>query len=156
MTIAARKALANCKTAYDLEAGSEAARFRVSWVLGVALLRSVGHVLRKIDSERDPCIAEAVGTAWERCKANKEMNAVFWEFIEEEPNNILKEYEFGFLSGHIDILVTPGGTLFALDNNLFCPVANGRFAGEDCRDVLAEATAWWERQLSAIDLHKRG
>jgi hypothetical protein len=44
MTATARKVLADCKTAPDLlEAESDTARFRVLWVSGVALLRSVGY-----------------------------------------------------------------------------------------------------------------
>lgn len=157
MTATARKVLADCKTAHNLlEAESDTARFRVLWVSGVALLRSVGHVLQKVDSKRDPQIAGAVVAAWERWKVDREANAVFWEFIEEERNNILKEYEFGFLSGPVNVLVTPSDEIFTLDDSLLCPVADGRFAGEDCRDILAEGIAWWERELSAIDSYEGG
>lgn len=154
MATIARKVLADCKTAHGLlEAESDAARFRVVWVSGVALLRSVGHVLRKVDSRQDPRTAVAVGAAWERWKADKETNAIFWEFIEEERNNILKEYEFGFLSGPLDVLITPSDERFVLDGNLFCPIADGRFTGEDCRDILAEGIEWWEKELYEIESH---
>ncbi len=157
MTATARKVLADCMTAHDLlDIESDAARFRVLWVSGVALLRSVGHVLQKVDAKQTPKIAEAVNAAWRRWNADKETNAIFWEFIEEERNNILKEYEFGFLSGPIDVLVTPDNELFVLDDYLFCPIAGGRFSGEDCRDILADAIAWWERELSTIDSHEGG
>src|SRR4051794_28573542 len=120
MTATARKVLADCETAHDLlEAESDTARFRVLWVSGVALLRSVGHVLQKVDSKRDPRIAGAVAAAWERWKVDREANAVFWEFIEEERNYILKEYEFGFLSGPVNVLVTLSDEMFTLDDNLF-------------------------------------
>jgi hypothetical protein len=152
MLTVARKVLADCKAAHELlETESDAARFRLIWVAGVALLRTVGHVLEKVDSRRDPKTAVAARAAWKRWKADKEANAIFWEFIEEERNNILKEYEFGFLSGPIGVLVTPGHDLFALDGNLFCPLAEGRFAGEDCRDVLAEGIEWWEEELRQIE-----
>lgn len=116
----------------------------------------MGHVLQKVDSRRDPRTKRAVDEAWKRWNSDKETHAIFWEFIREERNNILKEYEFGFLSGPIDVLVTPDNELFVLDDNLFCPISGGRFAGEDCRDILADAIAWWERELSIIDPHEGG
>jgi hypothetical protein len=153
MTATARKVLADSRTVHDLlETESDAARFRVLWVSGVALLRSVGHVLQKVDSKHSPMVAKAIDDAWKRWKADGEANAIFFEFIEEGRNNILKEYEFGFLSGPVEVLVTPSDRLFTLEDNLYCPVSGGRFDGEDCRDVMAEAIAWWERELSLIDL----
>lgn len=156
MTSTARKVLADCKTAYDLlEEETDVARFRVLWAAGVALLRSVGHVLHKVDSVRDQQAAEAVDVAWRRWGANRETNAVFWEFIEEERNNVLKEYEVGFLSGPVEILVTPEDAPFTLGDNLFCPLSGGRFEGEDCRVIFAEAVAWWDRELTLIENHIR-
>lgn len=157
MTATARKVLADCKKAHDLlEVESDTARFRLLWVSGVALARSVGHVLRKVDSRRDPRTRRSIDEAWERWKSDRKTHALFWEFIREERNNILKEYEFGFLSGPMDVLVTPNDEVFVLDDNLFCPISGGRFAGEDCRDILADAIAWWERELSTIDSHEGG
>lgn len=157
MTITARKVLADCKTAHELlEIESDAVRFRLLWISGVALLRSVGHVLRKVDSNGDPKVARAINIAWKRWSEDKGANAIFWDFIEEERNNILKEYEFGFLSGPIEVLVTPNNALFTLDENLFCPISEGHFGGKDCRDVMAEAIAWWETQLDRIDSYEGG
>jgi hypothetical protein len=157
MTATARKVLADCKTAHDLlEAESDTARFRVLWVSGVALLRSVGDALHKVDAARDPRVAKAAADAWKRVEADREKNAIFWEFIREERNNVLKEYEFGFLSGPVNVLVTLSDEISILDDNLFCPIADGRFAGEDCRDILAQGIAWWERELSAIDSYEGG
>ncbi len=157
MTTTARKVLADCKTVHSLlEMESDAAHFRVLWVSGSALLRSVGHVLQKVDSKHSSKVAKSVDAAWKRWNADKETNAIFFEFIEEERNNILKEYEFGFLSGPVEVLITPSNTLFALEDNLYCPISGGRFEGEDCRDILAEGIAWWERELSTIDSHRGG
>ena len=84
-------------------------------------------------------------------KAEPEAHQVFFEFIEDERNSVLKEYEFGFMSGPVDVLVLPGGSSATLADNLFCPLSDGRFAGEDCRDVLALAINWWQTQLGLID-----
>ncbi len=157
MTTTARRALADCRKALDLlEMESDAAQFRVLWVAAVALLRSVGHVLQKVDSTQSPLVAKAIDDTWERWKTDKEANAIFFEFIEEERNNILKEYEFGFLSGPVEVLVTPNDEFFTLEDSMYCPVSGGRFDGEDCRDVVAEGIAWWERELSAIDRYSGG
>lgn len=64
---------------------------------------------------------------------------------------MLKEYEIGFLSGPIGVLAQAEGKVYELDENLFCPIVDGRYAGEDCRDVLATAIAWWEKQLDLIE-----
>jgi hypothetical protein len=152
MSTVARKVLTDCKNAHTfLEEETDATRFRILWVAGVALLRTVGHVLHKVDSTRGPALKTAIDHAYQDWKRNTEANAVFWDFIEQERNNLLKEYRIGFLSGPVDVVVQPDGAVFSLGENLFCPIADGRYAGEDCRDVLAEGIAWWERQLDAIE-----
>jgi hypothetical protein len=40
---------------------------------------------------------------------------------------------------------------FELDENLFRPLVDGPWAGEDVRDVYLEAVAWWEDELDHID-----
>lgn len=152
MNLTARTVLNDCKSAHALlEDESDRTRFRLFWVAGVALLRAVGHVLQKVDTEQSSALKAAIGRAYAEWKRDKEANAVFWEFIENERNNILKEYEIGFLAGPIDVIVQPNAESFPLDGNLFCPIAEGRYAGEDGRDVMADAITWWEQQLSVIE-----
>ena len=71
------------------------------------------------------------------------------QFIEQERNQILKKYEFGFLNGPIDVVA--GGEHHMIGEQLFCLIADGTFAGEDCRDILQQAIAWWENQLNSIE-----
>jgi hypothetical protein len=152
MNLTARAVLSDCTRAHALlEDQSDKIRFRLFWVAGVALLRAVGHVLQKVDSERSPVIKIQVQRAYSEWKLDREANAIFWEFIEDERNNILKEYEIGFLAGPIDVLAQPSEQMCSIDENLFCPISEGRYAGEDGRDVMADAIAWWERQLNAIE-----
>ena len=142
----ARSVLADCRNALDLlqdEMRPEA--FRLYWVAGVALARAAGHVLQKVDGEQDATIKHAVASAYAAWKADKQANAIFRDFIEQERNQILKEYDVGFLAGPIDVVA--GGALHTLDEHLFCPIADGVFAGEDCRDILDQAIKWWESQL---------
>lgn len=151
----ARRVLADCKHALDLlQAESRPDTFRVLWVAGIALVRAVGHVLQKVDGEQSPAVKKAVGLAYAAWKADTTGNSIFWEFIEEERNRILKQYEVGFFAGPVDVLA--GGEVHSLDDHLFSPITDGAFAGEDCRDVLELALEWWERQLTMIETAAQG
>ncbi|NAW85910.1 hypothetical protein [Photobacterium halotolerans] len=152
MTDTARKVLRDLQVARDVLDTEECAeRFRVHWVAAIALCRAVGHVLQKIDSNKSPQLKAAISRAYASWKAEPEAHHVFFEFIEDERNAVLKEYEFGFLSGPVDLVVLPSGLIATLEDNLFCPLSSGRFAGEDCRDVLELAINWWQAQLNQID-----
>jgi hypothetical protein len=152
MKLKARTVLNDCKNAHTLlESELDETRFRLIWVAGVALLRAVGHVLQKVDAEHSPALKAEIKQLYEGWKRNKEVNAIFWQFIEDERNNILKEYEVGFLAGPIDVVFDPNAESFAIDENLFAPIAYGLYAGEDGRDVIADAIIWWEVQLALIE-----
>ena len=154
MVLKARNVLADCRNALDLlEEETRPEVFRLYWVAGIALARAVGHVLRKVDGEHDATIKRAVALAYTVWQADKQANAIFWDFIEQERNQILKEYEVGFLAVPIDVVA--GGELHTLDEHLFCPMADGAFAGEDCRDILEQAITWWESQLNTIEVTVR-
>ena len=152
MTTTARKTLRDLQISHELlEIEESIERFRVLWVASIALSRAVGHVLQKVDSNTSPQLKLAISQAYSSWKADPESHQIFFDFIENERNSVLKEYEFGFMSGPIDVLVVPGASLFTLSDNLFCPLSNGRFSGEDCRDVLELAITWWQTQLDLID-----
>jgi hypothetical protein len=84
-------------------------------------------------------------------KEDREAKAFFWEFNENERNNTLKGYAIALLAGPIDIIVRSTTEVHSLYNNLFCAIADGRYAGEDCREVVADAICWWNTQLSVIE-----
>ncbi|HUG81870.1 MAG TPA: hypothetical protein VML01_09415 [Bryobacterales bacterium] len=150
----AQEVLSDCRHALDLlEGESQPQTFRVLWVAGVALTRAVGHVLQKIDGEQNDATKKAVEAAYASWKADKLGNAIFWEFIEEERNQVLKQYELGFLADPVNVMA--GGEVTTLDGHLFCPITDGTFAGEDCRDVLERAIEWWKRQLAEIECAAR-
>jgi hypothetical protein len=152
MLTAARRVLLDCRVAYELlELESDDARFRVLWVGAVALLRSVGHVLQKVDARQGQAYEEAINRAWQRWKTDREGNAIFWNFIEQERNNVLKQYDIGLLEEPIDLVEQPGKVHHRLGDNLFRPIAEGRFAGEDGRDLVEQAISWWESQLCVIE-----
>lgn len=83
-----------------LEDEEDGQRWRVLWAGAMALVRAVGHVLRKVDGENKD-VSPLVEAAWTRWKADRSANAVFWEFIEDERNNILKEIRFNVLDSAV-------------------------------------------------------
>ena len=163
MTAAARRVLGDCEAALNmLEDEEDERRWRVLWAGAMALLRTVGHVLRNVDGA-DASVHRVVDAAWGRWKADRSSNAVFWEFIEEERNNILKEYRFSVLdSAEVGLVVVArededsghpvqDEAVFSPGENLFRPLVDGFGTGEDARDVYGEALQWWDAELSRIE-----
>ncbi len=155
MTAAARRVLQDCRVALDmLEQEEDGERWRVLWVGAMALLRAVGHVLRNVDAQ-SPAIGEAVDAAYRRWKRKRSENEIFWDFINEGRNNILKEYRFDMVDlPDVPVLVENGSAVpmpFTLDENLVRPLTDGFAEGEDARDVYQDAIAWWDAELSGID-----
>jgi hypothetical protein len=154
MVLNAQRVLADYKHALELlQEESHPDSFRVFWVAEISLVRAVGHVLQKVDG-RDEVVKAAVASAYASWKADRSGNAIFWDFIEEERNQVLKQYEIGFFAGPVDVVA--GGQVHSLDDHLFCPITDGPFAGEDCRDILEQAIGWWEQQLAAVEAEARG
>ena len=138
-------------------------RWRILWAGAMALLRAVGHVLRKVDA-KDGSVRPFVEEAWERWNSDRVTNGVFWEFILDERNAILKEYRFSVLDASVvglGLVDTRGdkdvgdGVVYegpiVLEENLFRPLEQGFGVGEDARDVYRDALRWWKRELSRIE-----
>lgn len=104
----------------------------MKWVYGVVTLRAIGHVLDKVDGETSLRHRFTIDTVWAGWKANRRDSWVFWDFIENERNSILKNYEFG-----VD------------------PDENGGLWHRDIREdglhLIREATYWWRTQLEDIE-----
>lgn len=159
MTTAAREVLIDCGIALEmLEEVEDLRRWRVLWAGSAALLRAVGHVLKKVDGA-DPRIGFVVDQRYRSWQSERQANAIFWDFIEEERNNVLKEYQFGMsLEEEIPLLVQSRtlndeaeGCVFQVGENLYRPLLTGHGAGEDARDVYREALEWWQRELTTIE-----
>ena len=130
-----------------LEEENDFARIPVLWTAGVAIARSVGHVL-KIDAAADPQIERRLNQRWPQWKEEP----IFKNFIEDERNLILKEGAGGFATSSKTQL-TARGERFSLDHTIYWPMHDGPYAGEDCRDVLREALDWWQAKLSELASH---
>jgi hypothetical protein len=155
-SLVARDVLEDCEQALGmLQVEDSFDKFRVIWVAAIAQVRAVGHVLHKVDGERNPKLKRIIEETYSKWKKNKEDNAIFWDFIENERNSVLKQYEFGFLFGPIGVITPAEQEPMELDEGLFCPILEGRYQGKDCRDVLADAIKWWKNELSAIEVRFR-
>src|SRR5450759_1169232 len=93
MTARARIVLSDARDALsDLADGVSGSEWRRRWVTAVVLLRAVGHVLDKVDAESSPAMCRAIAEAWRGLPASKPEPRIFWDFIDAERNNVLKEY----------------------------------------------------------------
>jgi len=106
MTIRAREVLEDCRQALDeIQDGVVGRQWRIRWIAAIALLRSVGHVLKNVDSASNPLMKRHIDEAWVNLVASKPKPTIFWEFIQKERNNILKEYRIRAGQG---VTIRPG------------------------------------------------
>lgn len=163
----ANNVLHDCKIALELlETERNGDIWRVHWVGAVALVRAVGHVLRLVDRQEFPQFSGAIDTAFQRWKVGDE-HRIFREFIDQERNNVLKEYRSSIHDLPVIRLsverkgeqtavmweTNDDGSFseyFEIDENLFRPRMTGFMAGEDARDIYKQAIKWWQTELTAI------
>jgi hypothetical protein len=122
------------------EIDSEHPEWRIYWIAGVALLRTIGHVLDKVDRKLSEDHAFAIQQAWTKWNAARQENWIFFEFIEKERNNIMKEYKFGAalpIDGDDRILSYDEGP-------------------DDATELFREAVYWWRDELDAIEKALKG
>ena len=155
MTLAARKVLEDCEAAYQelaRETGQAAGlserdldpqTFRRRWTATVVLLRTVGHVLDKIDRHQNPEMAAAIDEAWSDLNRTKPSPEIFWEFIEAERNTVLKVYQFSLEEDEETIRGAPYKRYSFVFQNLDL--------AQNVLVVLEEAIRWWHTYLEAID-----
>jgi hypothetical protein len=150
VTLRARDALKDCRSALaDFKDGVQGTEWRWRYVAAVALLRAVGHVLKHVDGEASEKAKKVIEAEWQDLNNHKPEPAIFWQFIDEERNNVVKEYRF---SAGQDVTVSLGGdpTIYAY------PMKHGYFAGRDQREVIGEAIRFWEAYLDRVDARMHG
>ncbi|WP_156179759.1 MULTISPECIES: hypothetical protein [Delftia] len=168
MTRAARIVLQDAKFAISKHSNTlQSEWFRISWFGIIGLLRSVGHVLDKVDSQISPSMAYAIRVKWAELQKSKPEPSIFWEFIESERNRILKSYEYGIdrnltVAGPYDD--NRGATVVRIDCansrggqiNPGAPlrswISTGHYSGKYEKDIAWEAHDWWQSYLDEIDM----
>jgi hypothetical protein len=73
----------------------EHSEWRLFWVAGIALLRTIGHVLVKADALSSPKHKIEIDRLWGTWKLDRGSASIFWDFVEKERNSLLKTYTFG-------------------------------------------------------------
>ena len=134
----------------------------------LALLRSVGHVLDKADGQREQCLRQPINSWWRKIKAGKANRnpQIFWGFIDEERNLILKYGELR--TGESTMVAIVGVQMTALvggqspapspspqqspsATHSYRMIGGSSFAGRDPRDLIEEAIKWWRSELDTIE-----
>lgn len=155
----AREVLADCELALtDFEAAGPTPYWRTRWTGLVALLRMVGHVLDKVDAKQSTSFKEAIRDAWEDLKTSKPEPRIFWAFIDEERNNVLKAYKVG---ARLNSTFRPGAAHLSLSGEsqqgpsgpttYESFIRSGVFDGRDAVDVCRDAITFWKDFLDKVD-----
>jgi hypothetical protein len=162
MTVAARKVLHDaCYAIHQHQDTLQGEAFRVSLFAVVGLLRAVGHVLDKVDSEISPAMKRAIKDKFSKLKSQKTNSAIYWEFIHEERNSLLKNYKSSVIRTFD--LYDIWGNFLTTENvgensgveyvgaNTKSIIARGHFVNKSEQEVAWQAHDWWVAYLDEID-----
>lgn len=116
------------------DGNEELPEWRLYWVAGVALLRTIGHVLAKADAKSSPNHTQEIDNLWSRLRSDRESSWIFWDFIEKERNNLLKTYSFGARLAHDE-----KGAYIEFGD------------GDDAFQLYRQAVYWWRHQLMELE-----
>lgn len=141
---------------------------RVIYVASVTLLRTVGHVLHKVDCDRHPEIKQEVERKYRDWKRGLGKDRIFTDFIEKERNLILKEYAPSWRrENEVDLtwrVRAAQDNQSEMSSKLQAAMAKsleqrplkavfmetGPYAGYDFGELLEKAARWWGCQLTEI------
>jgi hypothetical protein len=112
----------------------EHSEWRLYWVAGIALLRTIGHVLAKADAICSPRHRSEIDRLWQQWRSDRVDSSIFWDFIEKERNNLLKTYSFGAR------LMRDGDGYYVQFED-----------GDDAFQLYRQAVYWWRHQLMALE-----
>jgi hypothetical protein len=141
--------------------------WRTRWFAAVVMLRAVGHVLEhETKNSADVALRAAAQRWWKNLKESEPEPAIFWQFIYDDRNALLKEYSFTATQSPRALARSegPAGGSSAKGIFVFRPLGVeifdetpsyqmvlSPFTGRDARDVVDEAIQWWDGQLQAIE-----
>ena len=134
-------------------------QWRRRWLTVLALLRAIGHVLDKVDGAASPALRSAINQWWQEVKIDKEIHPIFWEFVEQERNSVLKTYRWA-ICRQVLLQAAPIELDFSKSKVIEVPllppqelqaIASGRFKNWDPVLLASEAIGWWAAQLARVD-----
>lgn len=156
-----KKMLGVARTALEMmEDVVDSNQVEVLWIASITALRAVGHVLSKTDKNSRPEHAHRIDLWWNalKCNESQEENKIFFDFINSERNNTIKEFKIHYDKQPQTIVVVEETEEkiaiedFVLDDLLYIPMVDGPYEGEDVRDLICEAIAWWEKQFNIMQI----
>jgi len=115
----------------------------ITWSGAVILLRVVGHALKNVDRAASRQMARAVDDAWTRWETDRSAHSVFWLFIRDARNAILKEFELKAGQG---VRIQPGAS-----HEVIYHVYIPEFEHLNQLQLLDLAVRWWETELDIIE-----
>ncbi|WP_233010730.1 hypothetical protein [Rheinheimera faecalis] len=134
---------------------------KILWFSCVTLLRAVGHVLHKVDSQNfTAALRDTLNSQFKQWKTE---DAIFRDFIEKERNIILKEYDLTIEVSESEEPVTfttsDGYQFITSDGRELCVnmtlmelvKARGHGEGNTPLSVLDEAIEWWKSKLKLFE-----
>jgi hypothetical protein len=126
--------------------------WKVQWAGICATMKSSIHLMT-IDAKRcfSPDLREALTSQYHRLRREKSDFPVFWQFIDRERHNILKEYEFSAYERWLneDGTAIPSPSLMSIVNSKReLRIKGGINDGRLALDVARDAAHWIERYLA--------
>lgn len=117
----------------------------------LAMLRSVGHVLDKVDADT-PARKKWLNESWSRWKREP----IFRDFINFERNRLLKEFRGGIEASDPAVMAkgAVADPLYPAASSLVVAVDVARLQAADGTNLLGrlrEAIAYWRRNLSEAE-----
>lgn len=156
MTAAARLVLQDCHHALrEFTPSTHGARWRIIYMANVALLRAVYHVLESRDVPTNPRLKRAFETWKTELLRTKPSPEIYWQFIVDERNQLLKEYTAtpvaNTLVSEIVFDLSTGKTEDQGPVRQQYLMAEGHFAGHEQRYLIKRAIEWWESELQQLE-----
>jgi hypothetical protein len=155
----ARAVLSDCESAFAELRAANQETLRRRWLTMLALLRAVGHVLKNVDSDTSEAHRRIILEKWKEMNATKpQYPAILWGFIEQERNDVLKQYRFA-VRGNLTIEIPtarpplPVGTNYDAVEPTFnvWPLISVRFEHEEPFVVVQQAVDFWREYLDDVD-----
>lgn len=122
--------------------------WKIQWAGICATLKSSIHLM-KIDAKRcfSPDLRDALTAQYNRLRVEKDNFPIFWNFIDRERHNILKEYEFSayerWLNEDGNVISAPS-LISMVTAKRELRIRGGTNDGRPAIDVVREAAEWLE------------